>query len=331
MSASRRLRGPLLLLLALHLPVIVAGWLAPYPPEAHIRTLIWAPPVRPHLVDASGVLHAWPFVYALQDHPERFGEYVEDTSRRYPVRLLVRDEAGALRLFGVDSPARLALLGTDGLGRDVLSRLLHGGRVSLFAGLLAATVSSLVGLLLGSVAGYRGGLVDAALMRLSELFLALPWLYLLLAVRAFLPLGTSPVQAFLVLVLVIGLVDWARPARLVRGVALSARERDYVRAARGFGATDPYLVRWHVAPLALPVILTRASLAVPQYILAEVTLSFVGLGIAEPAASWGGLLASLREYYVLVSCWWMWSPALALVAIVFAYYWLADRLQQAFD
>jgi peptide/nickel transport system permease protein len=328
-SASRRLRGPLLLLLALHLPVLAAGWLAPYPPEVQYRELIWAPPVRPHLVDAEGAFHPWPFVYALRDHPERFGQYVEDESRRYPLRLLVRDEAGALRLLGVDAPARLALLGTDGLGRDVLARLLHGGRVSLFAGLLAATLSSLVGLVLGSVAGYRGGAADAALMRLSELFLALPWLYLLLAVRAFLPLDASPVGTFLVLVLVIGLVDWARPARLVRGVALSARERDFVRAARGFGASDRYLIRHHVAPLALPVLLTRASLAVPQYVLAEVTLSFVGLGIAEPAASWGGLLASLQEYHVLVSCGWMWSPALALVAVVSAYYWLADRLQHA--
>jgi len=317
------------LLLALHLPVLAAGLLSPHPPETQYRELVWAPPVRLHLVDAEGSVHAWPFVYALVEDPDEIGEYAEDTRQRYPLRLFVRDETGALRLLGVDPPARLLLLGTDGVGRDVLSRLLHGGRVSLLAGLLAASLSSLVGLVLGSVAGYRGGLADAALMRLSELFLALPWLYLLLAVRAFLPLEASPVRTFLLLVVVIGLVDWASPARLVRGVALRARELDFVRAARGFGASDRYLILRHVAPLALPVLLTRATLAVPQYVLAEVTLSFVGLGVAEPAPSWGGLLASLQEWYVLEACWWMWSPALALVAVVFAYYWLADRLQHA--
>lgn len=321
-----RLRGPLLLLLALHLPVLGAGLLAPYAPEAQYRELIWAPPVRVHLFDAQGALHVRPFVYALREDPGRLGEFAEDTQRRHPLRFFVRDESGTVRLLGVEAPGRLALLGTDGLGRDVFSRLLHGGRVSLLAALLAAALSSLAGLVLGCLAGYRGGLADAALMRLSELFLALPWLYLLLAVRAFLPLDASPVHTFLLLVLVIGLVDWASPARLVRGVALQARERDFVRAARGFGAGAGYLMLRHVAPLTLPVLATRATLAVPRYVLAEVTLSFVGLGVAEPAASWGGLLASLQEYYVLVSCWWMWSPALALIAVVSAYYWLADRL-----
>jgi peptide/nickel transport system permease protein len=321
-------RRPLLVLLALHLPALAAGWLAPYAPEAQWRDLVWAPPVRLHLVDASGELHAWPFVYALAEHPDRPGEYVEDPRRRFPLRLFVRDMEGGLRLMGVDAPARLALLGTDAAGRDVLSRLLHGGRLSLFAGLVAALLSSSLGFVLGSVAGHRGGLMDAALMRLSELFLALPWLYLLLAVRAFFPLDASPAGTFLLLVVLIGLVDWAEPARLVRGVVLAGREREFVRAARGFGAGEAYLLRRHVAPLALPVLLTRTSLAVPRYVLAEVALSFVGLGVAEPAASWGGLLASLQSYYVLSRCWWMWSPALALVAVVSAYYWLADRLQQ---
>lgn len=327
MRRASSIRGPLLLLLALHLPVVLAGFLAPYPPEAQYRELIWAPPVRVHLFDLEGRLH-WPFVYAVREDPESPGEYVPDTSRRYPVRFLVRDGRGALRLLGVEAPARLSLLGTDDLGRDVLSRLLHGGRVSLLAGLLAALLSSLVGLVLGGLAGFRGGWVDASLMRLSELFMALPWLYLLLAARAFLPLEASPQGTFLLLVAVIGLVDWARPARLVRGVALSAREREFVRAARGFGASDVYLLRRHVAPQLLPVLLTRASLAAPQYILAEVTLSFFGLGVGEPAPSWGGLLASLQQFHVLTTCSWMWSPALALIGVVSAYYALADRLQQ---
>jgi peptide/nickel transport system permease protein len=166
----------------------------------------------------------------------------------------------------------------------------------------------------------------AALWRRSELFLALPWLYLLFAVRAFLPLHVTPAQAFLLLVGVIGLVDWARPARLVRGVVLSAREREFVLAARSFGASDLYLIRRHIAPEALGVLLTQAALLVPQYVLAEVTLSFVGLGVSEPVPSWGNMLAALQQYHVLSSYWWMWLPGVALAPIFLCYHALADAL-----
>src|SRR5258706_9888156 len=127
-------------------------------------------------------------------------------------------------------------------------------------------------------------------MRSAELFLALPWLYLLFAVRAVLPLSVSPGQAFLLLVLVIGLVDWGRPARLVRGVVLSARERNFVLAARGFGASNAYLLRRHLMPLTFRVLLTQMAVLIPQFILAEVILSFLGLGIGEPFPSWGNML-----------------------------------------
>ncbi len=165
-------------------------------------------------------------------------------------------------------------------------------------------------------------------MRLSELFMALPWLYLLLGVRAFLPLEVSPLRAFTMLVAVIGCLGWARPARLIRGVALSGRERDFVRAARGFGASDRYLLLRHVLPQARGVILTQGALLVPRYILAEVTLSFLGLGIGEPVPSWGNMLAELQRYHVLASgWWWMALPGLALMLAVLAYHALARGLQ----
>ena len=131
-------------------------------------------------------------------------------------------------------------------------------------------------------AGYFGGWRDELLMRIAELFLALPWLYLLFAFRAFLPLAVSPFDSFLLVVLVIGMVGWARPARLVRGVVLSAKERDFVRAARGFGASDFYLLRRHILPETAGVLLTQAAILVPQFVLAEMTLSFLGLGVPEP-------------------------------------------------
>src|SRR3989442_14614774 len=193
---------------------------------------------------------------------------------------------------------------------------------------MAATLSLRVGWLLGTLAGFYGRWIDAVLMRSAELFLALPWLYLLFAVRAVLPLSVSPGQAFLLLVLVIGLVDWARPARLIRGVVLSARERNYVLAARGFGASDLYLIRRHIAPQTFGLLLTQAALLVPQYILAEVTLSFLGLGVGEPVPSWGNMLASLQKYYVLPSYSWMFAPGLALIPVFLLYYELCSVLQE---
>jgi peptide/nickel transport system permease protein len=333
-STTRRLRLAAGFLAALHGAVLAAGFLAPYDPAEQNRTLPFVPPTRLHFVDAEGRLSLRPFVYAMVERGAQLGVYDEDRRQRYPLRFLVEGSpyrlAGVLparrHLFGVDQPARLFLLGSDGLGRDQLSRLLHGGRISLFAGLLAASLSLGAGFLLGTLAGYYGRWVDAAVMRGAELFLALPWLYLLFAVRAFLPLHVHPGQAFLLLVALIGLVDWARPARLVRGVVLSARERDFVLAARGFGAGDAYLIRRHVAPQALGVLLTQAALLIPQYILAEVSLSFLGLGVAEPVPSWGNMLAALREYHVLASYGWMWLPGVALVPVFLAYHAVADAL-----
>jgi peptide/nickel transport system permease protein len=187
-----------------------------------------------------------------------------------------------------------------------------------------------MGCLLGVLAGFYGTWLDAVIMRLAELFLALPWLYLLFALRAFLPLHISPVEAFLLLIGVIGFVGWARPARMIRGIVLSAKERGYVLAARGFGASDSYVLCRHILPQTLSVVLTQAALLIPQYILAEVTLSFLGLGVGEPLPSWGNMLANLQQYHVLVSYWWMFFPGLILIPIFLSYGALSNALQERF-
>lgn len=333
MKDGARRRYALALLAAVHLAALLAGFLAPYSPVEQNRTMPYAPPTRIRFVDGEGRVHLRPFVYAFQEE-DAPGSYVEDRSRPYPIRLLVEGApyrlAGLfrmrMRLFGVEEPARLFLLGADGLGRDQLSRLLHGAQVSLGAGLLAAALSLGLGWLLGTTAGFYGGWTDVVAMRVADLFLALPRLYLLLAVRAALPLHLPPAEAFLMIVVVVGVVDCARSARLVRGVVLSARERSYVLAARGFGASDLHLVRRHIAPHTLPLVLTQAAVLVPQYVLAEVTLSFLGLGVSEPAPSWGNMLAALQPYHVLSSYWWMWLPGLALVPVFLAYFALSESI-----
>ena len=262
--------------------------------------------------------------------------FTEDRSRPYPVRFFVRGAryriAGLVEsdwhLFGTDSPTPLFLFGSDDFGRDLFSRLLFGGQISLFAGLLGAASSLTLAVAIGGAAGYYGGWVDEISMRAAELFLALPWLYLLFAVRMALPLDLAPTQAFLLVLVVIGVVGWARPARLIRGLVLSARARDYVAAARCLGASDPYLLRRHVLPQILGVLLTQAALLAPQYILAEVTLSFFGLGVGEPVPSWGNMLASLQRYHVVASYWWMFLPGLVMVPVFWLYHSLADALHR---
>ena len=324
----------LVALAVLHALVVFAGVISPYAPEEQDRDHAYAPPTRIHWIDSRGGFHPRPFIRPWLPLEGGLGEFAEDPAQQIPLRFLV---AGApYRLLGVipcrlhlfaTEGARISLLGTDGYGRDQFSRLLYGGQISLLAGWLAAALALLGGTIIGTAAGFLGGWADDALMRVAELFLALPWLYLLFALRAFLPLAVSPLQAFFLVVGVIGAVGWARPARLVRGVVLSAKERDFVRAARGFGASEGYLLRRHVLPETASVLLTQAAILVPQYVLAEVTLSFLGLGVPEPAPSWGNLLASLQQYSVLASYWWMCLPAVIMVPFFLGYLGLASALQ----
>ena len=320
----------------MHAAVALAGFFAPYDGTAQNRDMPLAPPTRLHFGTGPGLNRWRPYVCQWSESPVDPRRYAEDCRRRYPVRLLVRGAphtiAGVVsspwRLFGVDSPGRVFLIGSDAFGRDVFSRLLEGGQISLLAGLTAAAVSVGLGLFLGCLAGFFGGRLDEAVMRVADLFFALPWLYLLLAVRAFLPLSIDSRGAFLLVIGILGIVGWARPARLVRGVVLSSRHRKYVVAARGFGGSNLYLLRRHVLPQTLGLVAIHAAILVPQFILVEVTLSFLGLGVGEPVASWGNMLGGAQQYHTLSSHPWVLAPGFALVPILFCYGALADRLQR---
>ncbi len=309
-------------LIALHVVVGLAGFVAPYDPTSQDRSSPYAPPTALHVMDTSGELQA-PFVYAQVPDPNDPAAYIDDTAHRYPVQLLANG-----RLLSVDAPGRLSLLGTDGFGRDVFSRVLHGGRVSIAAGLLATLCALVVGMTLGTLAGFFGGFLDRIVMRTADVFMALPWIYLLFAVRAALPLHIDTRATFLMLVAVLGVVGWARPARMIRGIVLSARERTYVRAAEGFGASSSYLLWRHILPHTYSIVLTQASVLIPQYLLAEVALSFLGLGIGEPNASWGSMLGMLQQYHVLTSYWWMLAPAVALATVALAYHALTALVHE---
>jgi peptide/nickel transport system permease protein len=328
-----RRRPAILMLLvafaALHIAILSAGFIAPYDAATQNRDLSYAPPTRVHLRDSSG----WhlPFVYRWIPDVDA---YREDTTTRYPIRFFASGEVHGvlwtfrsdLHLFVVDQPARILLLGADSFGRDEFSRLLYGGQISLATGLLAALITLATATVVGTVAGYFGEWIDESLMAVGELFLCLPWFYFLVGVRAFLPLHVSAAGTFLLLIVVIGVIGWARPARLIRGLVLSARNRNYVLAARGFGGSNFYILRRHVLPETFAILLTQAALLIPQYIAAEATLSFFGLGVSEPVPSWGNMLGALQQYNVLVSYSWLLAPGAALVITSVMYWLLADVL-----
>jgi peptide/nickel transport system permease protein len=337
MTNTVKIIGAAAFLVTLHLAILLAAFLSPYKPAEQNRDFPYARPTRLHFVDARGQLHLRPFVYLHQSEasPDSLYAYTEKREREYPLHFFasgfeykVAGMSFHTHLFEVEAPAQIFLAGTDSFGRDQFSRILYGGQISLAAGLLATAISLLIGMCVGCVSGFYGGWIDESVMRVAEIFLVLPWLYVLLAVRAFLPLHISPAQTFLLLVAVIGTIGWARPARLVRGIVLSAKSRKYVAASRGFGASDAYILRRHVLPHTYGMLLTQAALLVPQYVIAEVTLSFFGLGLSEPMPSWGNLLANLQQYNVLVSYWWMFAPAIALVLISLGYLMVANAFHQ---
>ncbi len=308
------MRVALAVLVGTHLAAAAAAFLAPYAPTRQHRDAPLSAPARWSLRDDGGRLDLRPRVSG------------PDGLRR-PLRLLIACHdcrvAGLWplprRLFGVDEPGRVFVLGTDSLGRDVFSRLLHGAGVSLGAGLVATLLALSVGVTLGGVAGHCGGLTETLVMRAVDLCESLPWLYLLLALRAFLPLDVAPVAAFLLVAALVGLAGWSRPARLVRGLLLHARGQEFVLAARGLGLSEPRLLARHVLPQALHVVLVQATLLAPGYVLAELTLSFLGLGLGEPTPSWGNMLGAVTQYAVLTHAWWMAAPGVAVLLVVWAY------------
>ena len=324
-------RVAIVALLVLHVAVAAAEFTAPYPPDEQARSFALAPPTRLRWFDEHGGFHWRPFVSGLEviDAPGP-PRYREDPSKRHPLRWFVTgidyQHVSRTRLFGVDGPMRVMLCGADELGRDQFSRFVHGGRLSLFAGLMATSIAVVVGLAVGLLAGTGGSVADQGAMFLADLVATVPWIYLLVAVRAALPLALPPAAAWLTIAGLVGAVGWVRPARMVRAVTARLIHEDFILAARSVGATRLHIAWYHLLPALWPVTATQAALLLPQCVLAEVTLSFLGLGIGEPTPSWGGLLGPVQHVGLLGTAWWLALPALALVPVFLLYYLLARSL-----
>jgi peptide/nickel transport system permease protein len=345
-SAGRRFRltpaaaAGTVILGAFYLIALFGGFVAPYSQEAGDRARFYQPPQRLHWIDEGGRFHPLPFVRPMMPAGGEAFAYAEDGARRLPLRFLVRGDSyrwlGLLRsdrhLFGVDAPERVRLLGADGFGRDVFSRLVYGSQISLTIGLIGIAISFSIGMLLGGISGYLGGWVDTLVMRLCELLLSIPGIYLILALRSVFPVDLPSPLVYLGIVSILSLVGWASLARVVRGLVLTLRESEFVVAAEALGIGRLRILVRHILPNTLSFVVVAATLSIPGYLLGEVVLSFLGVGVQEPAASWGNMLIQARSLRVLSSFpWLLYAPGAAIVLTVMAYNFVGDGLRDALD
>ena len=318
---------------------LLAPFVAPYPQDELDRDRFYHPPQALHWRDGAGRLRLRPFVLGTAPGRTLF-EYREERSREMPLRFFVHGARYRLlgllpadrHLFGVDVPGRVNLLGTDPAGRDVFSRLLFGAQVSLTVGLVGILISFALGLLFGGISGYFGGWVDAVIMRSTELLLSIPGLYLIIALRSVFPADLPSRQVYLAIVAILALVGWAGLARVIRGMVLSIRRADYVTAAEALGVGRLRTIVRHVLPNTMSFVIVAATISVPGYILGEVFLSFLGVGVQEPSASWGNMLQQARSITVLTDFpWLLYAPGVAIFLTVMAFNFLGDGLRDALD
>ena len=284
--------------------VIFGDAIAPYGYEKQVRSEPNAPASSIHFRDAEGNIHLRPFVYRRQ-LVDRLGYgYEEMSDRAYPLSMLVRGDEYSLiglfssdiHIFGTEDPeVRITLLGTDQLGRDRFSRLVIALRFSLIVCLVGTLLASLIGIIVGMISGFSGRLVDSALMGITDSVMALPTLILILAARAAFPLELPPFRAATLLIMIFALAGWAEMARLARGLVRATREQDYVAAAKGVGTSEPMILFRHIFPNIAPALITQATIMLPYFLLSEVALSFLGVGLQEPVPSLGNMLAAASD------------------------------------
>lgn len=347
-KSNRPAMAALVVLISLYLMAIFADFLSPYTFSNEEREYSYCPPTPIKFLD-NGKL-TWPYVYGMKtwfdENHRRI--YAPDKDKKYPLGFLVKGDAykffGLIstdrHLWGIatnsqitstDKPGRVHLLGADSRGRDLFSRLLYGGRVSLSIGLLGVMIAFPIGLLVGGIAGYCGGKVDDILMRICEMIMMSPGFYILLTLRAVVPSNFNSVQIYFSIIVILAFIGWAGLARVIRGMCLSLKQREFVLAAKAIGVSDFKIIVQHILPHTISYSIIAVMLAIPGYILGESALSLIGLGIVDPYASWGNLLTDAMSIVKVKFAPWVLLPGVFILMTVVCFNLIGDALRDCLD
>ena len=321
------------ILVVLYLIALFAGFIAPYSYQRMDNNGFFHPPTWPQLKGFRLVVPRY------EELPGAYHYRALPTDTK-PIRFFVRGDKFKLfglipvtiHLFGSGDPNYpVYLLGADQFGRDEFSRLLYGSQISLSIGLIGILLSFTFGMIIGGISGYFSGWTDTIIMRFCELIMSIPALYLIISLRATFPPDMSSAQVYLMIVIILSFIGWASMARVIRGMTLSLREQQFILAARAIGQSHLKVIVRHILPNTFSYVIVAATLSVPYYILGEVVLSFLGVGIQEPNASWGNMLTAAQNTEYLRNFPWLLAPGAAIFITVLAFNFLGDGLRDAAD
>jgi peptide/nickel transport system permease protein len=322
-----------IILIGLYVVALLAPFIAPYSYDRVDKNSFFHPPTALRL-------QGWHL--AVQQYEAGGGAYQFSAVKGKAAELHFFVRGSKYRLFGFfptslhlfgtsDASSPVYLFGADQFGRDIFSRLLYGAQISLSIGLIGICISFGFGVILGGLAGYFAGVFDEGMMRFCELIMSIPGLYLIMALRSMFPTDMRSSEIYFVIIVIYSFIRWAATARVIRGMVLSLRERQYVLAARTLGQSNWRILVRHILPGTFSYVIVAATLSVPYYILGEVTLSFLGVGIQEPEASWGNMLTEAQDPQNLTSFPWLLAPGAAIFITVLAFNFLGDGLRDAVD
>ncbi len=339
--ADKFSRISLIVLGIIYFSLLFADIIAPYNKDFSDRTMAYVPPSKIFVVDENHHLskpYTYNYIRSFDNENLRI-TYDIDRSQKHYIKFFSRGQS--YKLFGLipmkihlittDNDGRLYLLGTDINGRDVFSRILFGGRISMTIGFLALFVLFPIGLLYGGISGYFGGIVDIIMMRFAEAVMSIPSFYLLIILASILPGGMTSIQRFMLIVIILALIGWAGFARVVRGMVLSVKNQEFVQAAKSIGASRLRIIVKHILPQTTSFVIVAMTLSVPSYILSESGLSFLGLGIQQPDASWGNMLKEAQEYTNIIYRPWLLTPGFLIFVAVLAFNVIGDTIRDVLD
>lgn len=330
-------------LVIMYLLVGFAGFFAPNDYQKHNEDYLYGPPSPITLRSSEGKLGLYTYAISTSlDFEKMKFVFSVDKTKTLPVKFFVKGDPyrilgmvnSTVHLVGVESPNRIYLLGSDQFGRDMFARLLYGGQISMTVGWVGVFLTIILGTLLGTASGYLGGIVDEIMQRIIEVIMSFPTIPLWGALAAALPPlsgSFTTVHRYFLITVILSLLGWTALARQLRGKVMSYRQSDFTLAALAAGASDWHVIRVHMIPNAMSHIIVVGALAIPNMILGETSLSFLGLGILPPAVSWGALLRDAQNLAVVMSHPWIMAPGVGVILTVLFFSFLADGLRDAVD